>query len=723
MLYKKEKGITKTAALYIVYFLLLTAFLVRVCFFTDIGEFLNARKNGLEHDYSEGWSLDSGESVDLDTVAASKYGGSMTVSKVLPDKVEYTDDLCFSTSNLKLTVYLEQTPVYSYDTRENLTGKGYGIAYHIIQLSPADAGKTVKIEAETVFDNHKGGRFNEILLSSQDEYRYYIMRSNTAGYLLSMILIFFGLVVIFFYFGMHRKNPTAESLWALGLSSVLFGLWALADTGTPQILMGSIFASREMVYGILHLAEFPLILFANSITKLKRRIYILLSFLTSIISFSAILFARYALGKDMHVMVEIIYFSYASALIWFAVILIDNEIYCRKKGISTNLKYFYIGAMVFVISSFIDMIRYLIDMGGSVRHGDWFRLGLVLFFIFMAAQIFTWWSSEKSSLERDRFVNHLLQYCTGVDDPEIRINKVLEYLCTELHADRAYIFEEMKDGTFDNTYEYCAKGVTPQIDNLKGLPYEGVVDAWYNEYRKDGHILINDLEEYRAVCENIYEVLKPQDIHSLVTGPLSMNGEYIGFFGVDNPPEDIMSEISEIIKLLMFFLSEILLERDSHNRLIEYSYHDALTTAGNRRAIIRYEKEELDSSRPYGYLMCDINGLKSVNDSQGHEAGDEMIRNVANCLSEVFGRDNIFRMGGDEFAAYVYADDLESFEAKVDEARALLDEKDCCVSMGIAFASDGEKDFKSLKKEADRKMYENKREYYRTHTDRRHPED
>ena len=122
-------------------------------------------------------------------------------------------------------------------------------------------------------------------------------------------------------------------------------------------------------------------------------------------------------------------------------------------------------------------------------------------------------------------------------------------------------------------------------------------------------------------------------------------------------------------------------------------------------------------------MMCDINGLKSVNDNQGHEAGDEMIQNVANCLSEVFGRDNIFRMGGDEFAAYVYADDLEAFEAKVDEAKTLLDEKDCCVSMGIAFASDGEKDFKSLKKEADRKMYENKREYYSTHADRRHPED
>ena len=88
----------------------------------------------------------------------------------------------------------------------------------------------------------------------------------------------------------------------------------------------------------------------------------------------------------------------------------------------------------------------------------------------------------------------------------------------------------MNDGTFDNTYEYCSEGVTPEIDNLKGLPYDGTIDVWYEEYAKGGHVLIYDLEKYRNVSESMYEVLKPQGIQTLVTGPLILEGDYIGFF-------------------------------------------------------------------------------------------------------------------------------------------------------------------------------------------------
>ena len=73
----------------------------------------------------------------------------------------------------------------------------------------------------------------------------------------------------------------------------------------------------------------------------------------------------------------------------------------------------------------------------------------------------------------------------------------------------------------------------------------------------------------------------------------NLEGRYIGFFGVDNPPPEMMVEISEIIRLLMFFLSEMVNQRDNHRRLVEFSYHDSLTGVGNRRAIKEYERDEL----------------------------------------------------------------------------------------------------------------------------------
>ena len=707
----------------IIYFVILAAFLCRVTFFTDLNDFIHAERNAVERDYSKDWMLDSGQQVDLEDISAGGLGGSFVATKILPDKMLETDSVYLSTSNLRFKVYVNDNLIYSYDTRENLTGMGDGVSYHMIGLGVKDEGDTMRIEAETVFASKRGGRINEIQFGSEEQFRYYMMKSNFVAEYLSVLMVIFGLVVIGFFFAVYKNSPKMRSLWALGLSAVLFGLWSMCDIGMPQLHTGVIYACREMVYGIPHLAAFPMIYFISYVTKAKRKLYLYLSFVISVASFGCLLISRYAFGTDLHTMTGVVYFSYISELMLLIIILVDNELYCRKRKMPSGLKYFYYGAGIFVITSFGDIIRYTIGKKVSIGRGSWFRFGLVIFFIMMAFQIYAWWRSERSSLERDRFINRLLQYVTDTEDPELRLGKVLEYLCTELNADRAYIFEDMHDGTFDNTYEYCAEGVTPEIDNLKGLPFDGVIDVWYREYEKGGHILIYDLEKYRSVSENMYNVLKPQDIRTLVTGPLMLEGDYIGFFGVDNPPPEMMKEISEIIRLLMYFLSEMISQRDGHKRLVDYSYHDALTGVGNRRAIRKFEKDELDTSRSYGFVMCDINGLKAVNDNGGHAAGDELIKTVASSLTEVFGYANVYRMGGDEFAVYVYEDSMQELERRIARVRSNVEEHGIHVAIGYSYADGGDPDYGARKAEADQRMYEEKRAFYRDGNDRRRSRD
>ncbi|MBO4899813.1 MAG: sensor domain-containing diguanylate cyclase [Lachnospiraceae bacterium] len=705
----------------IIFFVVLNVFLGYIFFFTDMHDFVHAIKLGELRDYSAGWTDESGETVDIGDISAGGFRAGRVLSRTLPDVMSETDAVCLSTSNLVFSVYVDDQLIYSFDTIENLTGTGDGVSYHMIGLGTKDQGSTLRIEAHTAFTNGHGGRINEIQFGSEDQFRFYILRKGGMGVILSFLMIVFGIVIIIFFFGMSRKSPMIRPIWALGVADVLFGLWSVCDTGIPQLLTGCTYASRVMVYGILHLAGFPLVYFVNAITRNKRRLYVYLSFFTALFAFGWLILARVLFGTDMHTMVGVIYSSYALELVWLTAMLIDNEIYCRKKKISSNMRYFYIGALFFIAASSVDMIRYIVGEKGSIGRGSWFRFGLVLFFVFMAFQIFDWWSGEKTSLERDRFINRLLQYIMDVMEPDEKINKVLTYLCEELHADRAYIFEDMNDGTFDNTYEYCAEGVTPEIDNLKGIPYDGVIDVWYEEYKKGGHILIYDIEKYREVSENMYNVLKPQGINTLVTGPLILDGEYIGFFGVDNPPVENMREISEIIRLLTFFLSELIARRDNHRRLVEYSYHDALTGAGNRRAMREFERENLDTTRPYGFITCDINGLKSVNDNNGHDAGDKLIKTVASCLGEVFGPENIYRMGGDEFAVYSFDENLSEFEEKVARIRSMVEEEGGHVAIGYSYAHDGDPDYDSRKIEADNRMYDEKRKFYSAGNDRRRP--
>ena len=715
---KKTSVLTKICV--IAYCILLTLFLTRILVFSDLKDFLRSGRNGLSVDFSEGWMLDSGEEVDINNISAGKLGGELKISKALPDTMEETDSIYFSTSNLNFRVYVDGDLIYSYNTRENMTGTGDGVSYHMIGLGIKDEGKTVVIDGKAAFNDGHGGRINIIQYGAEEQFRYYVMKSNMVGLALSVLMVVFGVVVIAFYFGMSRNNTIMRPLWGLGLSAILFGIWSLCDTGVPQLLTGTIYTTREIVYGILHFASFPIIYFIYCITKTKRKTFLYISFLASSFCFGYLLIWRYVFGADFHNMVGVLYCSYATELLIMVVMLVDNEIVCRKNKVKSNLMFFYLGAGVFVATCFIDMFRYLFSsMKGSIGHGSWFRFGLIIFFMFMALQIFHWWAHEKSSLERDRFINRLLQNVMDSDNPETKINKSLEYLCEELHADRAYIFEDMKDGTFDNTYEYCAKDVTPEIDNLKGLPYDGVIDVWYNEYKKGGHILIYDIEKYREVSENMYNVLKPQGIQTLVTGPLILDGEYIGFFGVDNPPAEMMLEISEIIRLLMFFLSEMVGQRDTHNLLLKYSFQDPMTGAGNRRAIREFETDELDTSKPYGFIMCDINGLKAVNDSEGHDAGDQMIKTVATSLMEVFGKKNVYRMGGDEFAVYTYQDTLQEFEEAVERIKAVISQKGIQAAIGYSYAAGGDPDYNKHRIDADNRMYEEKRKFYSEGHDRR----
>ena len=79
------------------------------------------------------------------------------------------------------------------------------------------------------------------------------------------------------------------------------------------------------------------------------------------------------------------------------------------------------------------------------------------------------------------------------------------------------------------------------------------------------------------------------------------------------------------------------------------AYRDVMTNLGNRAAFMKAQ-EELTSVVNVGMVVMDINDLKYTNDKYGHQAGDEMIRCAAQCISATFAeKGNIYRIGGDEF--------------------------------------------------------------------------
>ena len=158
-----------------------------------------------------------------------------------------------------------------------------------------------------------------------------------------------------------------------------------------------------------------------------------------------------------------------------------------------------------------------------------------------------------------------------------------------------------------------------------------------------------------------------------------------------------------------------------------YANYDQMTGLQNRRAY-SLKIDHLMENMPAGccVIMADINGLKKLNDTYGHEAGDELIIGSAECLRKSFKDvDSIYRIGGDEFC--VIMEDTEDTAAEClqqleKNGREWKGKYVNGISISYGFAADKESDdFNSMLKAADKRMYESKSNYYRTSgIDRRH---
>ena len=149
---------------------------------------------------------------------------------------------------------------------------------------------------------------------------------------------------------------------------------------------------------------------------------------------------------------------------------------------------------------------------------------------------------------------------------------------------------------------------------------------------------------------------------------------------------------------------------------------DVLTGIGSRFAYEhRLQMYERDKNIPedLAFFLMDINGLKKVNDTFGHEAGDELICAAAECIVSVFGHDDVYRIGGDEFVAMVKMKREEAEEAigKLAENAEKWKGKNgngLNIAAGFALVSENrELNCEQLAKAADEEMYQAKEKYYR----------
>ena len=121
----------------------------------------------------------------------------------------------------------------------------------------------------------------------------------------------------------------------------------------------------------------------------------------------------------------------------------------------------------------------------------------------------------------------------------------------------------------------------------------------------------------------------------------------------------------------------------------------------------------LDKNKCIGAVYCDITGLKNVNDTQGHEAGDKLILRASDCLKKIFSDYGIFRIGGDEFLVLCPEITEDDLYKKTEQLKECSKKSNSLMAVGAAWRENFYEGLDKLLTESEHNMYIDKSEYYR----------
>lgn len=295
------------------------------------------------------------------------------------------------------------------------------------------------------------------------------------------------------------------------------------------------------------------------------------------------------------------------------------------------------------------------------------------------------------------------------DDPNRGIEKFMDCIARNLRPERFLIFEEREDNTVSASYEWTASGVLPLKEELQSIPKSNF-RALYHAFNLHHVVIISDMASFQS--EHPDFSLRMHGVRSFASGQLMLANRCEGFTMVINPSEDTVQAANLLLSTLTDFLAILIRNRNALQLLEGQSMKDQLTNIGNRRGLEKRIRA-WQGDGVIGVISVDLNGLKDINDTKGHHAGDILISETARILGECAGLKNVFRTGGDEFLVVTEDLDAKDIELLIRHMRESAENNGISMAIGYACTVGKVTDFDALLTKADLSMYKDKGHSYR----------
>lgn len=328
------------------------------------------------------------------------------------------------------------------------------------------------------------------------------------------------------------------------------------------------------------------------------------------------------------------------------------------------------------------------------------------------------WATDDRIIRLARLINSNTEY-------EELIPSILQEIGFMLRADRVHLLDFISEqgGSQGGTdrFEWRRDGISA-IDEVSNEKLRRIFHTASRLTEKSPNGLTYSRARSQKSSPDFFAYFNCYSLDRIYCVSITDQNKTIGFLEVENyATTETDVDLQKFMQMTSAFLSKKLTNHYIIGRLDFLSYHDRLTGALNSHAYYERIAELQRKDTSVGVIFIDMNGLKWLNDHIGHEEGDARLQAVADLLIHTYGKENVYRIGGDEFLVLLSDMDENDFRLQVDRLSDYTSE-DLETHTSLAVGASWSRNSGSLKKivqRADRAMYANKARYYAEHDRRR----